>query len=209
MISYLSIYREGSLFVVFSFSYHMFYVLGSLVILCCYAACVQQCVNVWPEVDFLCCVCLWCEHSALHLLREKCYTIKLSYFTSFKKNTWSERTWRVSVGGSRPPGGQRGVGEHLLSFQPLCDLAGRDGVLEALPPGQGGTEQAQSFTGACRTLQNPIGLLRERNMLLSLMLPESEQRFTNQRIWLQQHHVNPPGSTSQTSHTAYELLDCF
>lgn len=72
-----------------------------------------------------------------------------------------EHTWCVTICGSRPPGGQRRVGEHLLTAQPLCYLAGRDGVLEVLPPGQGGAQQAQSFTGAGWTLQNPIRLLKQ------------------------------------------------
>lgn len=75
--------------------------------------------------------------------------------------TWCEHTWCVTVCGSRPPGGQGRAGEHLLTAQPLCYLAGRDGVLEVLPPGQGGTQQAQSFTGAGWTLQNPIRLLKQ------------------------------------------------
>jgi len=86
------------------------------------------------------------------------------------QRTQIKPTWFVTVGSSRPPGGQRCVWKHLLAAQLLRDLPGGDGVLEVLPPGQGGTQQAQGFTGPGRTLQNPVEFLEQAGILVRASL---------------------------------------
>lgn len=68
-------------------------------------------------------------------------------------------TWDIPICGSSAPGGHRSVGEELHPVHALRNFPGRDGVLEVLPPGQGGTQQAQGLSCACRALQNAIYLL--------------------------------------------------
>lgn len=71
-------------------------------------------------------------------------------------------TWCIAICGWAAPGGHGPIGEQLCTPHPLCDLAGGDGVLEVLPPCQGGTQQTQGLARARRALQHPIRLLQKQ-----------------------------------------------
>lgn len=73
-------------------------------------------------------------------------------------------TWDISICGSSAPGGHRSARKELHPVHALGNFPGRDGVLEVLPPGQGGTQQAEGLSCACGALQNAIYLLYWREI---------------------------------------------
>lgn len=71
-----------------------------------------------------------------------------------KKETQFSTSWTFR--GGRAPRRQVRVPQLGVTTQPLRDLLGSLGIFDVLPPGQGGTQQAQGLPRAGGTLQNPV-----------------------------------------------------
>lgn len=105
------------------------------------------------------------------------------------------------VRGGRAPGRQVRASQHGVATQPLGDLLGRQGVLDVLPPGQGGTQQAQGLPSAGGTLQNPVHLLQQAT--------GSHDWWGWWGWWLQQRRRSFMVTTWFDFHSQQVQLQCF